>query len=294
MSVDIVGSAQAAVGVLPEHLQDRANPERAGVDALAAIRYAIENHPRSLQQQIGPSEVGEPCSRKLGYKLLGTPERPQQPNWKATVGTAVHLWLQEVLDAYNVANAAAADGEERYLLESKVTTGYVPGVGFVTGSCDVYDRVTATVIDWKTTTPDKVKKYRAGHIPPAYQVQPHLYGLGWVNRGMPVDQVALIFLPRNGELSDAYVWQQPFDPQVGLAALQRLSGIAAATTALGIKALDVLPTADSYCTFCPFYRRDSVDLSTGCPGHAGKVEARVQGQLDGLLDPTTRPISSTH
>lgn len=67
-------------------------------DALmAAIRHKIHHHPRSQQKRIGPSEIGNPCDRRIGYKLLGHPERERGDAWKPTVGTAVHAWIDEAL-----------------------------------------------------------------------------------------------------------------------------------------------------------------------------------------------------
>ena len=117
-------SPQTAVGVLPAHLQQLDRSPQA--DYAAAIIHAIENHPRSQQRAIGPSEVGEPCARKLGYKLLGAPERPQQPAWKPTVGTATHAWLESVFDAANLRGVATLDGHERWMAETRLTVAYLP------------------------------------------------------------------------------------------------------------------------------------------------------------------------
>ena len=97
----------------------------------------------------------------------------------------------------------------------------------------------------------------------------------------------IAFLPRNSELRDAYLWSEPYDEQVALDALQRAEGIHLTTQALGPAGLNVLPTADAYCTRCPWFSRNAAaapgtprDASTSCPGHpAGDQERRRDGVL---------------
>lgn len=91
-------------------------------DYMAAVVDAITNHPRSLQTAIGPSEIGTPCARKIAYKLLGVEERPQKPNWRATVGTGTHMWMEETFDRANEqwALQQGTPGVERYLIEERV------------------------------------------------------------------------------------------------------------------------------------------------------------------------------
>lgn len=270
-------------GDLPAPLQRTSTePRLVGRELLDLIRGAIERHPRSLQTAIGPSEIGQPCARRLGYQMLGQPERPNQtPNWKATVGTAMHTWLEGVLDDDNLTYAAkAGKGQERWYVETRVDVGEIDGET-ITGSCDVFDRVTGTVVDWKTTGPTQLKKYSRKGPGQQYRTQAHLYGRGWQRRGMTVRHVMIVFLPRNGELHEAYVWHEPYDEQVAIDGLQRATGIAVAAKALGHDALAQLPTAEAYCRLCPFYNPQATDLRVGCPGHPGGDQNRSR---DGLLD----------
>lgn len=230
------------------------------------IADAILHHPRSLQAELGPSEIGDPCTRRIAYKLLGTPERPQAPNWPATIGTATHAWLERVFDLDNLKRAPMLGGQERWYIEERVTVGYVPGVGFVTGSCDLYDRVTCTVVDWKVVGPTQLKKYRSQGASTQYRCQAHLYGQGWVNKGLPVAQVRIAFLPRNGSLDEAYVWGEDFQPAIAKSTLDRFARIAKEVADRGPDALTVLNTADAYCGHCPFFRGNSTDPREGCPG----------------------------
>lgn len=255
---------------LPAHLNQRGlDPDLTGEHLLQLVREAITNHPRSLQQRIGPSELGHPCARRIGYKMLGQPERAGEPNWKATVGTALHSWLEQVLDGANIDyEARTKSGQERYYTEQRVTVGQILGSD-IDGSCDVYDRATATVVDWKSVGPTQLTKYKRFGPGSQYRAQAHLYGRGWQARGLPVDTVMVVFLPRNGELAETYVWHERYDEQIALNALQRAEGIALGTQALGSGVLEQLPTADSWCHMCPYYKAQSTDLTLGCPGDPG-------------------------
>jgi hypothetical protein len=248
---------------MPEKLQSRGgNPALLRDELLHVIASHIDNHPRSAQTRIGPSEVGAPCSRRLAYKLAGIPESNQRTAaWRPTVGTAVHTWLEQACTAWNEAHDV-----ERFYLEQKVTVGSIGGVE-ITGSCDCYDRITATVVDWKVVGPTALKKYKAAKDPgQQYRTQAHLYGRGFVATGLPVDHVGVLFLPQSGELQDAYYWTEPYDEQIALDGLSRANGIATLVAALGPSAPIALPATDANCGYCPWLQRGSQDLTTGCPG----------------------------
>lgn len=227
------------------------------------ITTAISGHPRSQQKTPGPSEIGTPCQRRLGYKLLGVPEvnTDRGAAWKPTVGTAVHTWLQQAFEDYNDSHRI-----DRYYLEQKVTVGTVNGV-LLRGTVDCYDRATAWVIDWKVVGLDALKRYRINGPGEQYRIQGHLYGRGFHLLGLPVERVAVAFLPQNGELRDMHLWSEPFDEQVAIQALDRANGIAQATAAAGSALLPLLPTADAFCQYCPWRSAASTVLEVACPGH---------------------------
>jgi hypothetical protein len=250
-----------AVPILDPRLQQRGgNPDLLWRELAWLISERIRYAPREVQQHLGPSEVGDECARRIGHKLLRSKERQLPPNWKATVGTSVHAWLAAMLDADNVRGAPDMSGQERWLVETRVDVG-----GGISGTADAYDRITATVVDWKTCGPTMLDGYRRKGPSAAYQIQVHLYGLGMVRAGHPVDTVMIVMLPRQGDLADAYVWHEPFDAELAEAALQRYLGIDAMITALGEAAIEALPMAPAWCTHCPFY--DAPEGAGSCPGH---------------------------
>jgi hypothetical protein len=238
-------------------------------DLLGVITDAITNHPRSLQKHIGPSEIGEPCTRKLGYKLLNHPEVADRGvPWYPTIGTAMHSWLE---DAFGIAGVRFGM-EGRYLLENKVDVGEVLGEN-ITGSCDLFDTWTGSVVDWKIVGGKRLRAYKDHGPSEVYRAQAHLYGRGWQRAGHDVQTVAVFFLPRDRELKLAHFWHEPYDEQIAVKALQRLETVATLTRAAGAAALPLLPTTDSPCRFCPWLSPGSTDLAgVGCPGDPKAVE----------------------
>lgn len=260
-----------------------ADPRLLKAEYLEVVTGHIDNHPRSQQVQIGPSEIGSSCARRIAHKLLSTPESNSQPAaWLPTIGTAVHAWLEDAFDQDNVQRAPHLAGQERWLVETRLTVGFVPGLGFIEGSCDLYDRVTCAVVDHKIVGPSTLRKYKASGPSTQYRVQAHLYGQGWALAGHTVDTVAIMFLPRNAPLDQAYFWSEPWQPEIAQAALQRLGQIQQVIAEHGPRAPELLNTHDEFCSHCPFFRTGTTDLTSTCPGVPGAVN--TSSQLDGLID----------
>lgn len=280
---------------LPEVEEQRGgDPDLLFAELKHIIAGAIANHPRSQQKRIGPSEIGDPCARRIAYKLTETPEAQTLPTpWRPTVGTATHAWLEEQFAEHNQA-LRDKYGTSRFLIEQRMNAGPCAGAD-LEGSTDLYDRVTATSIDWKIVGPSSLKKLgqdvRAGRGPRIeYKVQLHTYGLGFTRRGLPVDRVMLVALPSAGELDDAVMWTEPFDAAIAQTAMARVDRIHALTSSLGAAAFTVtngalavigrgdladpdgnpgapaIGTDDHGCRYCPWLKAGSTDAATGCPG----------------------------
>lgn len=239
------------------------------------IIEASNNSARSKQTAIGPSEVGEPCARKLAYKLLDVvPTNTATDPLPSLVGTGAHAWLADAFTAHN-----ATLGRQRWFVEQRVQCGDV------SGSCDLYDADTHTVIDHKFPGASGMKKYVAEGPSDVYRIQAHLYGLGHMNAGRHVDRVAIVFYPRGGAIGSVHLWSQPYDEAVAQTALDRLHAIAAATdvwmdltnrdVAATISAIE--PTTSHLCNWCPFLQYAGTDLSQGCPGEALKETTHRKG-----------------
>jgi hypothetical protein len=261
------------------------DPAEVASALLAEVGAMTRSNPRSAQRRIGPSGLGHPCDRWVAYTVAGKEPVNQNPwAWKAAIGTAVHAALAE-----HFTTRSTGPGPARYLVEGTVEVGDSLGEG-VTGSCDLYDRATGSVVDWKITTKNKIKELTrrdrqgltgAGIVGPEYHAQAHAYGVGWTRRGLPVRHVHIIFIPRDGDITDAYTWHEPLNPQVVIDALNRVSGITLAVRTLGDAAFTALPTTEHFCTGCPYFIPGSTDPVRGCPGDPDKY-TRPNG-LDGLI-----------
>jgi hypothetical protein len=214
------------------------------------IHNAIESHPRSLQRAIGPSQLGTTCTKHLLHMLNHDPEpiRGAIP-WLPTIGTAVHSLLRDVFDGCTDQQL----NPPRYLVEHRVEVGNVAGVP-ITGSSDLFDTHSGTVVDWKIIGKTVMQDYRRKGPRPSYRAQAHLYGRGFALQGYQVNTVMLAFLPRNElSLNARYFWSEPYDERVALAALDRATALTNLIKAVGIDAaLAMYPNCDDtrLCPYC--------------------------------------------
>lgn len=233
------------------------------------IRDADSSSERSLQKALGVSEVGDPCDRKLMYRMFGHPSTGVRSDpWKANIGTAMHEYLRWIYQKKNEQH----DGADRYLLEQRVTVGEG-----LRGTCDVFDRKLHLVADYKSKADAKACKKASGEPGRREIIQAHCYGQGWVNQGEIVDHVALVYLPRNGDLDNVQVWTEPFDPQVVVDALARRERLVQLGVALDVEnrpqMYGVVPAnATAMCSFCPYFLPNSTDAALGCAGHTQPKE----------------------
>lgn len=215
-----------------------------------AITDAITNHPRSQQRRIGPSQIGTECEVRLLHAINEDPEPERiEPAWKPTVGTAVHAWLEAAFELRN-----DRLGYRRWITEQRITVGAI-GPTVISGSSDLFDLFTKTVYDHKCVGPKRLLHYRAHGPGEQYRIQAHLYGLGFFNEsvafGVP-KEVAIAFLPREGELSRAYVWREAWDPKVALDALARANRLYDEIQAVGVEEACKRrePCDDTFCPWC--------------------------------------------
>ena len=226
-------------------------------DLKRVIRDHERSRPRSVQRAIGPSEVGTRCGRRLAYRMLDVDPVNHDPDpWAAIVGTATHAWLEAAFAEEN-----ARLGWDRWETEVRVD---LPT--YMSGSVDLYDHHTRTVIDHKVRGAAAMKRAKAG-VSEQERTQVHIYACGLRMQGYDVEHVAIVSWPRAGTLRDAIYWTEPYDEAVVEAALERIDAMRVVLAA-GTAALPMIPTADAFCSYCPFYLPASTDAATACPGHA--------------------------
>jgi hypothetical protein len=211
------------------------------------------NRPRSRQNAIGPSGVGEKCDRRIAMQLAGvTPVHFADP-LKAWVGTGAHLMLDE---AVSLRDRQVG----RYLTEHPVTYRGIPG------SVDVFDRITGRVGDWKSKELAKIKRLRKkGVMDEGYRIQQNIYAAGLIAQGEVVNEVALIYIPTNGELADIYVQIEPVDIELADRAIDRIEAIEAALLE-GKPAEEFRPTTSALCGWCPFHNPLIPTSAKSCSG----------------------------
>lgn len=231
-------------------------------DLTEIIHWANRGSVRSQQKELGASEVGVSCLRRLGYRMAGVAETADNNDpWPAIVGTAVHLWLEDAVNSYEKVHQLG-----RWETEMTVKAGPVPG------HTDAYDKDFFAVIDYKNPGTTAMTEIRKGHVDEQYIEQVQMYGYGHVQAGRRVDRVALVFFPRAGYLQGTYVWSQPYDETVALAALDRVNKVAAGLMYYDVENVPgnwerVPATPSKSCTWCSWYRPE-VDTASdaGCPG----------------------------
>jgi hypothetical protein len=223
-------------------------------DLQAVIRDFERNQERSLQVEIGPSQVGEPCSRRLVMQLLGADDiNADRDMWPATVGTAVHQLLADAFRRNNTV-LASQGRPARWLVEQPVTIR--PGL---IGHTDLIDLWTWTVIDHKNVSVKSLRDHKkTGHPGQQYEIQAHLYGLGWARAGLPIKTVAIAFYPKSGMMRDSWLWTADYDENIALAALDRMDTLLADANMAELEGdldqwLQALPRDTTHCDWCPYH-----------------------------------------
>lgn len=263
----IAGAVTHASCLMVESVEDEAHSfsEILRETLIELILWQENRNPRAQQANIGPSEIGSPCDRQIAYRVAGVPEvNLRQDPWAAVIGTAIHRWLQEAVEAWN----ATMPGPQRFWPEMELDLD-----GLITGHCDLYDADTATVIDWKTVGPNALKAIERDEIPVGYMIQAHLYGYMFARQDVPVKRVTLVFVPRASSLNRLRVWSATYDPTVAETALARVYAIAAKVVEMDLLTkshlwADVSAEGGDHCGFCPWFeshRKMPAD-TTGCPG----------------------------
>lgn len=210
-----------------------------------------QNRPRALQQEVGCSGLGVACQRQLAYRIKGVPGRKRTTSWVATIGTSVHAYLEQIFAA-----------DDRYLTEQPISVTH-DGIT-IPGTIDLYDKETKTVVDFKVVGDTTLSNAKRGKLSDQYATQVQLYGLGLTQAGEQVDKVAILFLPKTKELSDAVFVERDFNPTMARQALSRYAIIKLAV-ANDAPMKDFTPT-DAPCIWCEWFDPAATDIDKGCPG----------------------------
>lgn len=184
---------------------------------------------RDKQRKVGGSNLSNGCSRCLADDLLGVPREQGIYNMGAVLGTAIHAYLED------------RNQDPTALQEQKVGLGYIPNYGAVGSRLDLYRPDAQQVVDWKTTTRDKMAKYKKLILDPSdkeldtdaqararamleqYIRQVMLYAWSLVQDGFPVKEVAIVFVCRDGQVIENDVWgfEIPYQEEIATSTWDR-------------------------------------------------------------------------
>lgn len=203
--------------------------------------------PRHLQRELGPSEVAHPCMKKMAYGIAEVPPtNPPYDPLASIIGTATHTWLESA-----AVHANMVLGRTRWLTETRVEVA--PGLS---GSCDLYDTDTDTVIDWKVPGTLRFTKYKKDPGP-VYKTQVQMYGLGFAKMGFTPQTVAIAFVPRGKTLRSMHVWSAPYDEAVAQQAVARRQAVIEMMDEFDVEnnpeRYEWFATEPYDCQFCPWW-----------------------------------------
>lgn len=218
------------------------------MDIAQLLSDAVVGHdsqrPRSKQTTIGPSSIGG-CQRRAFHILKETPATNLDiDKFSAIMGTYIHAGIAEAIRREDPFG-------DRFLIEHRLTHP------LITGNVDLFDIKEGVVVDWKTT---KMKSLR--YFPSEQQVwQVQVYGWLLEEAGYKVNTVALVGIPRDGQMKDVRVHAVPYDRDVAIAALRWLESLRDLVASDG--QAPEPQERRSYCAlYCPYF--DETGL-IGCP-----------------------------
>lgn len=229
------------------------------------LHGAVPQSSRPPQRKVRVSELGHECSRYLLHTLAGSarPTRPQ--SWKASVGTAVHSYLEALFE-----RGATGDlDRDEWVTEWRTTVFRLNGQDS-NGVCDLIHLPTKAAIDHKLVSKSQLMKAKLKGPTQQQRVQVHGYALGISEEQLfgSIERVAICFLPRDGELSDAFWFEEAYDPTIPQQAIKRLRALSVELEAQGLeRSLSKYdPCSDAWCPWCAAaslkpVRTQAVDLS---------------------------------
>lgn len=224
-------------------------------DLKAMLRQHSASFSRNQQVALGPSQIGHPCARNLISSLVAkertTPINPSFDVLPSYVGTAAHAAMYE---AAKLDNYKRLERQEpgRWLPERKVAVAEG-----LSGTCDLYDLQTDTVVDYKFPGTTQMTEYRKNGPSIIYRIQAHLYGRGYINEGYPVKRVGIWFLPRSGLLAKALLWLEPYSESLVQEQIKRLHDLILLSYDMDIEnhpeRLAMIPITPYQCHWCPYF-----------------------------------------
>lgn len=220
-------------------------------DLKEMIFLGAQEMPRNQQKHLGPSEIDD-CDRRLVLGMLEIPHcNPDYDPLKSLFGTGMHGLMEGFAHAAN-----KRLGRIRFVAERRVSARPVSSLS---GTSDLLDLDTLTVVDYKCPAPTAFKKYIEKGPSSKYRRQLHIYGYGyWRTFGVKPKRVAIYWIPQGGTVSASKLWCEPFDASIAEAEFERMDNLALIAYDLDLEhhpeRVTVIPaTPDDGCMFCPYF-----------------------------------------
>lgn len=191
----------------------------------------LQESERDKQKKVGASQISDPCTRHLAHALVGTESAPQKYWMGGKIGTAIHGFIE---------SAIAGDRSGLFansIVEHKIILGDVGSYGTVSSKPDLVLPDDKVLIDWKTTTRAKIKKIQnyvdglkddaaSAYTVQKYLGQANLYAWGLNKAGTVIEDIALVFINRDGTYeNDIYVLPTKYDEPFAVALWDRLNNL---------------------------------------------------------------------
>lgn len=199
---------------------------------------------RSKQIEIGPSSLGG-CRRQVYYNLTDQPvTNPETEALAAILGTFIHAGISEAIKREDPFG-------DNFIIEEEVSHGGLKG------HVDLFIKDSGMVVDWKTTKKKSLRYFPS--LQQRWQVQ--TYGWLLAQNGHEVNQVALVAIPRDGEMAEIRTHVEAYDEALALEALAWLEEVKASAVE------KIAPPAEKWSGFCSSYCKfyDATG-ATGCQG----------------------------
>lgn len=182
---------------------------------------------RDKQKKVGASQISNPCDYCLGNALNGGPSTPNRWWLGARIGTAIHAALEAEEEKHiDRPRSYHFDALEAAMIEQKITLGVIQGYGVISSKPDLAIVKTQHLLDYKTTTKEKLKKYKLFGVPVAYLYQTQMYAWGLNKQGTKIDRISLVFICRDGSTDDdIWVYSVDYDESAAVKAWERLEKI---------------------------------------------------------------------
>lgn len=180
------------------------------------VALLTQSTERDKQRKVGASQISDPCTYHLARALITAGEAPIKYWLGGKIGTAVHMLLEDTIAKTDLPDVHDA------IVEKKIYLGELKDYGTISSKPDLVLPSKKHLIDWKTSSRDKMRKMQRyiddpenGKADVAYTLQKYvaqvqLYAWGLNREGTEIETCSLVFINRDGTTEND-IWTYTFD-----------------------------------------------------------------------------------